>query len=241
MNEPPIERLLREKRDDAIEIYDYNILEFLSPDRNSSSKLIVDKFTKKLYVETKLYHSTRMIDENIYLASNVLSENYTENQIRQIIDDISARLRQIELPKKLQNVPFNYQIVDQDKEYTKFSYTLSYEEISSYEKLRAEFETILMNSFELIYGYLMKMRFFIQAALNQFLIQPKIELKLLEIRSLLFRAKFYTAMTGRFASDQKRIAQSMRKDALKLIAQFKEEYPDIASERLQEIYEFFEI
>ena len=87
----------------------------------------------------------------------------------------------------------------------------------------------------------MKEGYFIQAKINQFLVQPELELKLLEIRKILFQAKFYTTMTGRFANDQRRIAQSMKKDALELIAKFQNEYPEIASEKLQVIREFFNL
>ena len=98
-----------------------------------------------------------------------------------------------------------------------------------------------MASFELIFGFLLKMGLFIQNALNQFLLEPDVELKLLEIRKILFQAKFYATMTGRFASDQRRIAQSMKKEALDLIAKFQSDYPKIAAEKLQNIREFFNI
>ena len=48
-------------------------------------------------------------------------------------------------------------------------------------------------------------------------------------------------MTGRFASDQRRIAKSMRKEALDLVAKFQSDYPKIASEKLQNIREFFNL
>ena len=241
MDEPPIDRLLREKEEEALE-KDEDTLVFLSPDRNSTSKLVVDRYEKTLSIEATLYHSTRMIDQNIYLASNILLEKFTEEQIRDIIDDISARLRAIELPQILQESQYGFKITDQDKEYTKFSYIISYEkEDLSYKALRDEFETILMNSFELIYGYLMKMGLFIQTELNQFLLQPLIEMKLLAIGKLLFQAKFYTTMTGRFASDQRRIAQSMRKEALELIENFEKEFPDLANNKLKDIKNFFNI
>lgn len=241
MEEPPIDRLLREKDDDAIE-KDDDVLVFLSPDRNSSSKLIVDREQGELRVETTLHHNTRLIDQNIYLSSSILTDKFSEEKIREIIDDVSARLRLIELPKVFQKIPYDFEIVEKEDEYSKFSYSLAYEEKDlSYDALRTEFETILMNSFELIYETILKMGFFIQAGLNQFLVQPEVELKLLEIRNLLFRAKFYAMMTGRFASDQQRIAQSMRKEALELINKFQEEYPEEASERLQEVRDFFEI
>ncbi len=241
MGELPIERLLQEKKEDAIEVHDENTLEFLSPDRHSSSKMIYNKWKEELTIETTLYHGARMIDENIYVASNILAANFTEEQIREIIEDVSARLRQMELPKMLQTVAYNFKIEEQDESSTKFAYTFSYEEFSSYETLKAEVEKRLMYSFELIYGYLIKISFFIESALNQFLLEPVIELKLLEIRKLLFRARFYDTMTGRFAGDQRRIAQSMKKDALNLLTQFQKEYPDLASERLQEIQKFFEL
>ncbi|MHA1651559.1 MAG: hypothetical protein ACTSYB_15315 [Candidatus Helarchaeota archaeon] len=241
LEESPIERLWREKKEDALEVYEDDTLEFLSPDRTSTSKVVLNKWKKELYLETKLYHSARMIDENIYMASNIIAGKFTEEQLRQIIEDISARLRQIEIPKMLREIPYNFKIVEQDSDYTKFAYTLSYADITSYDELRTKFETVLVNSFELIYGYLMKMGYFIQTALNQFKHQPQIELKLMEIRTLIFREKFYATMTGRFANDQRRIAQSMKEEALNLIKQFEEEYPDIAQERLREIREFFDI
>ena len=241
LDEPPIDRLLREKEDEALE-KDEDTLVFLSPDRNSTSKLVVNRYEKTLSIEATLYHSTRMIDQNIYLASNILSEKFTEEQIRDIIDDISARLRTIELPKILQKIQYGFKITDQDEEYTKFSYIISYEkEDLSYKALRDEFETILMNSFELIYGFLMKIMLFIQTKLNEFLIQPLIEVRLLAIRKLLFQVKFYETMTGRFASDQRRIAQSIRKEALELIENFEKEFPDLANNKLKDIKNFFNI
>ncbi|NVM53090.1 MAG: hypothetical protein HWN66_05260 [Candidatus Helarchaeota archaeon] len=241
MDEPPVDRLLREKEDEAIEKFE-DALEFLSPDRNSTSKLIVDGVEKKLHIETILHHNMRMIDQNIYLSSNILSGKFTEDQIREIIDDISARLRVIELPKMLQKIQYGFKIVNQDDEYTKFSYSISYDKDDmSYDILSTEFETVLMNSFELVYGFLMKIGFFIQAELNQFLVQPDVELKLLEIRKLLFQAKFYATMTGRFANDQRRIALSMKKEAIELINKFEGEYSDIASEKLEGIRDFFKL
>lgn len=241
MDEPPIDRLLREKEDEALE-KEEDTLVFLSPDRNSTSKLVVNRYEKTLSIEATLYHSTRMIDQNIYLASNILSEKFTEEQIRDIIDDISARLRAIELPKILQKIQYGFKITDQDEEYTKFSYSISYEkEDLSYKALRDEFETILMNSFELIYGFLMKIMLFIQTELNQFLLQPLIEVRLLAIRKLLFQVKFYETMTGRFASDQRRIAHSIRKEALELIENFEKEFPDLANNKLKDIKNFFNI
>jgi hypothetical protein len=86
----------------------------------------------------------------------------------------------------------------------------------------------------------MKMSLFIEMELNKFLIEST-EMKLLEIRKVLFRAQFYAKMTGRFASDQQRIAQNMRKEALALINHFQEEYPEIASEKLQDIRNYFQV
>ena len=144
--------------------------------------------------------------------------------------------------KILQKIQYGFKITDQDEEYTKFSYSISYEkEDLSYKALRDEFETILMNSFELIYGFLMKIMLFIQTKLNEFLIQPLIEVRLLAIRKLLFQVKFYETMTGRFASDQRRIAQSIRKEALELIENFEKEFPDLANNKLKDIKNFFNI
>ncbi len=241
MDEPPIDRLLREKEDEAIE-KDDDVLVFRSPDRNSTSKLIINRYEKTLSIETTLYHSTRMIDQNIYLVSNALSGKFTEDQIRDIIDDISARLRVIKLPNLLEKILYNFKIVDKDEEYTKFSYVLSYDkEDLSYKTLRDKFETILMNSFELIYGFLMKIMFFIQTGLNEFILQPTIEMKLLGIRKILFQAKFYATMTGRFANNQRRISHSMRKEALELIENFEKEFPDLAKDKLIEIRTFFNL
>lgn len=241
MEELPIERLLREKKEDAIDVIDDNTLDFISPDRKSSSRLVINLKTGELFVQTKLHHGSRMIDENIYLNSSILSEKFSEEQIRQIIEDISARLRQIELGKILEKIPYNFQIIEQEEDFTKFSFTLMYEKFEIYDELRNEVETILVNSFELIYGLLMKMGFFIQTSLNEFLRQPLIELKLLEIRTLLFRQKFYSKMSGRFANDQQRIAQAMKKDALNLLDLFEKEFPGIALDKLQEIRVFFEL
>ncbi|HUY00742.1 MAG TPA: hypothetical protein VMV49_14370 [Candidatus Deferrimicrobium sp.] len=238
LEEQPIDRLLREKENDAIEVHNDG-LEFLSPDRNSTSKLIVNRVLEELYIETSLYHSIRMVEQNIFLASNILSDKFSEEQIREIIEDISARLRTIELPNMLKIVQYGFKIIEQQEDFTRFSYTLIYG-LLTYEELRTQFETILMNSFELIYSYLIKIGFFIQGVLNQFLLQPEIELKLLAIRTLLFRAEFYEKMTGRFANEQKRIAHSMQKEARDLIAQFRKEFPEIAEERLKEYQNLWE-
>jgi len=242
VDERPIDRLLREKENEALEV-DGNTLEFLSPDRNSSSKMIINKRYREIQIETILHHSARMIEQNIYFLSDILTGKFTEEQIHDIIEDISARLRLIELPELLQTTSqYAFKIIDQDDEGTKFAYTISYEnpEYEDYDALRNAVDKALMNSFELIYNYLMKMSLFIETELNKFLIEAT-EIKLLEIRKILFRAQFYAKMTGRFASDQQRIAQNMRKEALALINQFQEEYPEIASEKLQEIRNYFKI
>lgn len=241
-DELPINRLVREKESEAIEV-DGNTLEFLSPDRNSVSKMIINKRNEEIQIETVLHHGARMIEQNIYLLSDILTGKFSEEQIHDIIEDISARLRLIELPELLQKTTqYNFKIVDQDDEGAKFAYSISYEkpEYEEYDALRKEVDTALMNSFELIYNFLMKMSFFIETELNKFLIDAT-EMKLLEIRKVLFRAQFYAKMTGRFASDQQRIAQNMKKEALALITQFQEEYPEIASEKLQEIRNYFKI
>ncbi|MHA1266239.1 MAG: hypothetical protein ACTSRS_13485 [Candidatus Helarchaeota archaeon] len=241
MEESPVDRLIREKEDEAIE-KDEDVLIFVSPDRKSTSKLIVQRDEKKLIIQTTLYHNTRMIDENIYLAANILSGKFKEEEIRDIIDDVSARLRLIEYPKMLEQIEYGFEIIDRDENSTKFRRVISYEnENLTYERLRDEFETILMRSYELIYGFLLKMSLFIQTELNQFLLHPEKEMKLLEIRKLLFQAKFYTTMSGRFANDQQRIARSMRKEALELLAAFRKEFGDQSSDQLQEIREFFEL
>ena len=107
MEEPPIDRLLREKEDEAID-KDEDSLDFVSPDRKSVSKLVVDRVERTLSIQTILYHSTRMIDQNIYLASNILANKYSEEKIREIIDDISARLRRITLPKMLEQIQYGF-------------------------------------------------------------------------------------------------------------------------------------
>ena len=242
MEEQPINRLLREKESEAIDV-DGETFEFLSPDRNSSSKMII-KRNKEIQIETTLPHSARMLEQNIYLLStDMLSGKFTEDQIHDIIDDISARLRLIELPELLQKKSqYHFKIIDQDEDGTTFGYSIPYEdpEYEDYETLRKAVDTALMNSYELIHNYLMKMSLFIEMELNKFLIELT-EIKLLEIRKTLFRAQDYAKMTGRFASDQQRIAQNMKKEALALIDRFQEEYPEIASEKLQEIRTYFKI
>lgn len=240
MEEPPVERLLREKEEDAID-NDDGVLVFSSPDRQSTSKLRMDQSNQRLIIETTLPHSTRMIDENIYMASNILAGKFTDDQIHEIIDDISARLKHIQFPKMFEEIKYGFQIIDKDAEYTKFAYFIPYNEELTYDSLRETFETVLMQSFELIYSYFMEMSFFIQTELNAFLMQPEVGLKLLEIRKLLFQAKFYTTMSGRFAGDQRRIAQSMRKEARELLELFEKEFPETASTQVQEIKDFFEL
>jgi len=242
LNENPINRLIREKESEAIEIDD-DTLEFLAPDRNITSKMIVNRRTREVRIETVLHHGARMIEQNIYLLSDILSGKFTEEQIHDIIEDISARLRLIELPELLQKPPqFNFKIVDQDEEGTKFAYQIPFDnpEYNDYNALRKEVDAVLVASYELVYNYFLKMSFFIEVELNKFLIEAT-EIKLLEIRKILFRAQFYTKMTGRFANEQQRIAQSMRKEALALIKQFEKDCPAIAAEKLQRIREFFQV
>ncbi len=241
MEEPPIDRLLRELGEDAID-KDEDTLTFVSPDRNAASKLLIDRYSGTLVIETALRHSARLIDGNIYMKSDMLSDFFSEEQIREIIDDISARLLRMELPEMLQHIKYEFKIVEEEDDYTKFAHELVYnEEGLSYDALRDKVKTLLANSFDLIYGFLLKMGLFIHTALEQFAIQPEIEYKLLKIRALLFDAKFREKMTGRFARDQQRIAGSMRRDAIELMQKFEEEFPNIATERLEKIRAFFEI
>lgn len=242
MNESPLARLIREKESEAIEV-DGDTLEFLAPDKNITSKMIVNRRSRELRIETVLRHGARMIEQNIYLLSDILSGKFTEEQIHDIIEDISARLRLIELPELLEKpLQYNFKIVDQDEEGTKFAYTILYDnpEYDDYNTLRKEVDAILLGSFELVYNFLLKMSFFIEVELNKFLVETT-EIRLLEIRKILFRAQFYTKMTGRFANEQQRIAQTMKKEALVLISQFEKDYPAIASEKLQQLRTFFKI
>jgi hypothetical protein len=241
LEEPPIDRLLRELEGDAID-KDDDTLTFVAPDRNTASKLLVDKYNGTLVIETVLRHSARYIDENIYMKSDMLSDHFSEEQIREIIDDISARLLRMELPEMLQNIKYGFKIVEEEEDYTKFTNELRYtEEELAYDALRDKVKMFLTNSFELIYGFLLKMGFFIHNALEQFAIQPEIQYKLLKIRALLFDAKFREEMTGRFARDQQRIARSIRKDAIELMGQFEENFPSVATDSLEKIRVFFEI
>jgi len=205
--------------------------------------MIVDRRARELRIETVLYHGARMIEQNIYLSTEILSGKFTEDQIHDIIEDISARLRLMELPELLQNPPqYKFKIVDQDEEGTKFAFSIPFDnpEYEDYDALRKEVDAILVASFELVYNYLLKMSFFVEVELNKFLVEET-EMRLLEIRKILFRAQFYTKMTGRFANEQQRIAQSMKKEALVLISQFEKDYPAIAAEKLQQLREFFKL
>jgi hypothetical protein len=242
LNESPIARLIREKESEAIDV-DGDTLEFLAPDKNITSKMIVNRRSGEVQIETVLHYGARMIEQNIYFLSEILAGKFTEDQIHDIIEDISARLRLMELPELLQKPPeYKFKIVDQDEEGTKFTYAIPYDDpiYDDYNALRKEVDAILMASFELVYNYLLKMSLFIEVELNKFLVEET-EMRLLEIRKILFRAQFYTEMTGRFANEQQRIAQSMKKEALVLISQFEKDYPAIAAEKLQQLRDFFKI
>lgn len=242
MNESPIARLIHEKESEAIEV-DGDTLEFLAPDRNITSKMIVDRRIREIRIETVLHHGARMLEQNIYLSSEFLSGKFTEDQIHDIIEDISARLRLMELPELLRKPPqYKFKIVDQDDEGTKFAYSIPFDSptCEDYDALRKEVDAMLVASYELVYNYLLKMSFFVEVELNKFLVEET-EMRLLEIRKILFRAQFYTKMTGRFANEQQRIAQSMKKEALGLINQFEKDYPKVAAERLPQLRDFFKL
>ncbi|MDD1776663.1 MAG: hypothetical protein LUQ65_00725, partial [Candidatus Helarchaeota archaeon] len=146
MNESPLARLIREKESEAIDI-DGDTLEFLAPDKNVTSKMIVNRRTGELRIETVLPHGARMIEENIYRLSDILSGKFTEDQIHDIIEDISARLRLIELPELLEKpLQYNFKIIDQDEEGTKFAYAIPYDnpEYDDYDALRKEVDALLV-------------------------------------------------------------------------------------------------
>jgi hypothetical protein len=242
LHESPIDRLIREKGSEAVDI-DGDTLEFMAPDRNVTSKMIMNQRTREIHIESTLHYGARMIEQNIYFLSDILSGKFTEEQIHDIIEDISARLRLIELPALLEKPPqYNFKIVDQDEEGTKFAYVIPYNDpkYDEYDALRKEVDAILVASFELVYNYVLKIRFFIEVELNKFLVEAT-EMRLLEIRKILFRAQFYTKMTGRFANEQQRIAQSMKKEALVLISQFEKDFPTFAAEKLQHLRDFFKV
>ncbi|MFX1449834.1 MAG: hypothetical protein ACFFCM_03255 [Promethearchaeota archaeon] len=230
----PVEQLFNELKYEGERI-DEDTIQFISESGNQFTNLYFDRFEKKILFRAVFYHADRMIEGNIYLFARILEDIYIDNEIRDIIEDISLQTKYLAIKPTLDVPEFGFEQILSTDESTIFVYELNYEN-KSYEELKKEVEENLKKSFELIANMQSKIGLYIEKAINFYLNRPEIERKLLEIRKLIFKSQFFGTMTGRFAQEQKYKAAEFKKEAKEKFEMFKKDHPDIESESLEELF-----
>jgi len=214
---------------------DDDTFQFISESGNQVTNLYFDRYDKKMIFSAIFYHADRMIEGNIYLFARILEDIYNDDEIRDIIEDISLQTKYLYIKPTLDKPEFGFKKELSTDESTSFVYQLSYEDLS-YEELRAKFEEILKNSYKLVENMQSIIGQSIEKAINRYLSRPEIERKLLEIRKLIFKSQFFGSMTGRFAEEQKYKAAEFKKEAKDLFEKFKKENPDVDCESIEELF-----
>ncbi|MHA1377523.1 MAG: hypothetical protein ACTSRG_03970 [Candidatus Helarchaeota archaeon] len=231
----PVDKLFNELKYEGERIDD-DTYQFISESGNQMTNLYFDKYDKKIIFSAIFFHADRMIEGNIFLFARILEDIYNDDEVRDIIEDISLQTKYLSIKPTLDKPEFGFKKEFSTDESTSFVYNLNYEDLS-YEELRKKFEEILENSFKLVEKMQLTIGESIEKAINLYLSRPEIERKLLEIRKLIFKSQFFGSMTGRFAEEQKYKAAEFKKEAKELFEKFKKEYPDVDCKSIDKLFE----
>ncbi|MHA1311206.1 MAG: hypothetical protein ACTSWR_04220 [Candidatus Helarchaeota archaeon] len=208
---------------------DKNTIEFFSPDGLTSTTLKLYEDFKKVVIQTKLYHSFNQIEGAIFTLAQELYDKYSENTVRDIIEDIATQIKYLLLPKIFNNLD-QFQLKESMDYESTFIYQINYKE-KNYVELKKEIYSAINKSFELIQNLQEQIGIFIEKNIKKYLDNPEIEVQLLEIKKRLFQVQFYTSMSGRFAEEQRRKAKKIYKEAYDLYQKFKKNFEDEAKKR----------
>lgn len=231
----PVDKLFNDLKYEGERIDD-DTFQFISESGNQVTNLYFDKYDKKMIFSAVFFHADRMIEGNIFLFARILEDIYTDDEIRDIIEDISLQTKYLYIRPALDKPEFGFEKELSTDESTSFIYNLKYEELS-YEELRKKFEEILKKSYELVEKMQLTVGESIEKAINMYLSRPEIERKLLEIRKLIFKSQFFGSMTGRFAEEQKYKSAEFKKEAKNLLDKFKNENPDVDCASMDKLFE----
>lgn len=231
----PVDQLFDELKSTGEKI-DKDTLQFVSEDGNQFTNLHIDRLNNILVFSVMFYHADRMIEGNIFLFARILEDIYNDNEIRDIIEDISLQTKYLYIKPTIEKPEFDFEIDFSTDESTSFLYKLEYEN-KFYEDLKKEVDEILKNSFALIANMQSTIGQSIEKAINLYLTRPDIEKQLLDIRKLIFKSQFFGSMTGRFAQEQKFKAGEFKKQAIEKFETFKQENPDIDCESIEKLFE----
>ena len=231
----PIDKLYNDCKYEG-EFIDDDQFQFLSESGNQITNLFFDRFEKQLIFSAIFYHADRMIEGNIYLFARILEDIYKDEEIRDIIEDISLQTKYLYIKPILDKPEFDFEKELSTDESTSFVYRQNYEDLT-YEELRKKYEEILKNSFELVEKMQLTIGENIEKLINLYLSRPEIERKLLQIRKLIFKSQFFGSMTGRFAEEQKYKAAEFKKEAKDLFESFKKENPEMEVEAIEKLFE----
>ncbi|MBD3230847.1 MAG: hypothetical protein GF329_21900 [Candidatus Lokiarchaeota archaeon] len=237
----PIEELFIELSFDGIR-KDENTIEFHSPDGITITTAKLDQDFYTITLETKLYHSFNQVQGTIYTLSQELYEKYSDETIREIIEDIATQIKYILLPKIFKNLK-KFELKETLDHESVFFYQIDYKD-KPYEELKKEIYGMIDYSFKLILKIQEKIAEFIEKSIEQYLNNPKIEIKVLEIKKRLFQVQFYSSMDGRFSDNHIRKAKRLFNEAQQLYEEFKKKFPKEAKKRkdfLEMLFEKYKI
>ena len=229
-----IEELMLELSFDGIR-KDENTIEFHSPDNITTTILSLNTDFFTITLKTKIYHSFNQIEGTIFTLSNELYNEFSEDTVTDIIEDIATRIKYLLFPKIYNSLEV-FELKESLNHESTLFHKIDYKD-KDYETLKQEIYQAIDYSFKLILNLQEKIGIFIEKNVKDFLNNPEIEIIVLKIKNKLFRVQFYSSMTGRFASEQKRKAKKVYKEAIDLYEKFKKEFPEEAKKR-EEIMNF---
>jgi hypothetical protein len=231
MSDASIEELMLELSFDGVR-KGRNLIEFYSPDRITSTLLILNEDFNTFTLETKLFHSFNQIQGSVYTLSEELftiQEKHSEDTVREIIEDIATQVKYVLLPKIYDTLE-KFELKESMDHESTFFYQIDYKD-KEYSELKQEIYNAIDHSFKLILKIQEQIATFIEKNIKKYIENPEIESKVLEIKKRLFQVQFYSSMTGRFSNVQKRKAKVIYKEAMDLHENFKKQYPEEAKKR----------
>ena len=219
----PIEELMLELSLDGVR-KDKNTVEFVSPDGLITTTLKLNEYNQTITLETKLMHGFSQLEGLVYSFAEELYNRYTDQVVRDIIEDIATQIKYILFPELFNNLE-RFELKDSMEHESTFECLIDYKD-KPYEEIKEEVYSAIDDSFKMITQIHKQVQSFIEENINKYLQNPEIELKLLEIKKRLFQVQFYLSMTGRFAEEQKHKAKRIYREAINLYEKFKADYPE---------------
>ncbi|MHA1269680.1 MAG: hypothetical protein ACTSPY_07805 [Candidatus Helarchaeota archaeon] len=218
MSNLSIDELMLELSFDGLR-HDKNTIEFYSPDGITSTILKLNEDFKIFILETKISHNFNQLEGSVYTFAQDLYNQYSEDIVRDIIEDIAIQIKYILFPEIFNKIE-SFELKDTMDHESTFFYQIDYHD-KEYNKIREEIYKALDMSFKMILDIQDQISIFIEKSIKKYIENPEIEIKVLEIKKKLFKVQFYNSMSGRFAGEQRRKAKRVYKEALDLYHKFK--------------------